>query len=401
MLLRKGNFRLSASDGEYNMDTEQGKLRNISLTTCTSERPDYHITAGEATLLPNHRIKVRKVALYLGRTRVMSLPWMKYSFGARGGTTNILPHIGFDSRDGLVVSQTFRLTDTDRSNTKLDLALTTLHSLQGAIQSEYAVGGKLIDFPGRYLSEGQMRARSLNFPPPPIGDCDPQLLRPTDAARLRPFGTFTIRQRAYDAKSLGLMVYRQPELGATYTGSQLSLTGRKLDPRLEIYPQITATIGNYKEVPGHVQYLGRYQIAAQGALNTVWLGPSTAIQPIGMISYSRYSEGQEFRTYGMGLDAAHITRNGSFYCARYLSRTSSGASPFLFDNIDLPKELDLACRVNVGTKILGLGMTFNGDTGRLFDWAVMLGHRTDCLSTTFRWDNKYRRLSADIVLINM
>jgi len=401
LLLLKGPLRIAASEGEYNLDTEQGKLRNVSFTTCTASNPDYHLTAGEATLLPNHKIKVTNVALYLGRTRVLMLPWMKLRIGGRSGTANIFPRAGYDSRDGVTLSQTFRLTDTDQSRTNLDLTMTTLHALEGAMHTRYGVGGKLIDRPGRYLTYGSMRARALDFPQPPIGDGDPQLLRPTDAARLQPFGTFTIRQRTYDAKSLGLVVYRQPELGASYVGGQLSLSNGRLDPRIELYPQITTSVGRYKEVPGHEQYLGRYEVAAQGSVNAVWLGPSTSIQPLGMITYSSYGDGQAFKTYGAGIDIAHISKNGSFFAGRYLARSSSGSTPFQFDNIDIAKEIDLACQVYLGKKVAGVGLTFDADNGTLFDWAIIVGQRSDCLATYFRWDNRYRRFSVDITLINM
>jgi hypothetical protein len=246
-----------------------------------------------------------------------------------------------------------------------------------------------------------MRARALDFPQPPACDCDPQLLRPTDYARLRPFGTFTIRQRTYDAKNTSLVVYRQPEVGATYMGPQLSVTKQKLDPRIELYPQATVTVGRYKEVPGHEDYLDRYQVAAQAGVNAVWLGPSTAIQPLGTVSYSRYGNGQTFQIWGAGIDVSHIFPNSSFLAARYVSRTSRGATPFIFDAIDIRKEIDLQSMTYIQNKALGLALTYDLDNGRLWDWAVIVGQRSDCLATYFRWDNRFHRFSMDFSLINM
>lgn len=401
MLFIKGRLHIAASEGEYNTLTEEGKLRNVSFTTCTASNPDYHITAGEATLLPNHMLRVRNVSLYLGKARVLVVPWMRLRMGGRNATANVFPRMGYDSRDGVTLSQTFRVTDSTRSRTNLDLTLTTLHALEGAMNSRYGVGGKLEDLPGRYLTYGSMRARALEIPQPPASDCDPQLLRPTDYARLQPFGTFTIRQRTYDARSLGLVVYRQPELGVSYVGPQLSLSGGRLDPRIEIYPQITTSTGRYKEVPGQTDFVSRSQVAAQASVNALWLGPSTTIQPLGTFTYARYGNGQTFRTVGAGIDVAHIAKNGSFFGARYIARTSSGATPFLFDNIDIAKEIDAACQIYVGKKVLGLAMTYDADNGSLFDWAVIAGQRSDCLATYFRWDNRFKRFSVDIALINM
>lgn len=398
---QKGRLRMTATDLEYDIEKQQGKLHNVSFTTCTNVRPDYHLTAREATLLPNHKLRVNDVALYLGRARVLMLPWMKLRMGGGSATANIFPRLGYDQRDGPTLSQTFRITDTPRSRTHLDLTLTTRHSFQGALRSRYGVGGTLENRPGRYLTYGSMRARALRFPQPPVGDCDPQLLRPANVARLQPFGVFTIRQRTYDARSRSLVVYRQPELGVTYAGEQLSVTSKRLDPRIELYPQITLTGGRYKEVPGHDEYLSRYQVAAQAGFNAVWLGPSTTVQPVGAVTYSRYGDGQTFRTWGAGIDVAHVFLNSSIVAARYLSRTSSGSTPFIFDNIDIRQELDLHSMVYFGKNVAGLALTYDAGNGYLFDWAVVVGRRSDCLATYFRWDNRYRRFSMDFTLINM
>lgn len=401
LLFERGRLRIKASEGVYNYDTQEGHLKDVWFTTCAASNPDYHLTAREVTLLPNHMLRVKDVSLYVGRARVLMLPWMKLRIGGRSATANIFPRIGYDSRDGVTLSQTLRVTDTTRSRTNLDLSLTTLHAIEGAMNSRYGIGGRLVDLPGRYLTYGSMRARALDIPQPPAYDCDPQLLRPTNAAPLQPFGTFTIRQRTYNAKSLGLVVYRQPELGMTYIGNQLSLTNRKLDPRIEIYPQITTSYGRYKEVPGHSEFTSRYQVAAQGAVSTFWLGPSTAIQPLGTITYSSYGGGQAFRTFGAGIDVAHITRDGSFFGARYISRTSSGSSPFIFDNVDINKEIDVVSQFYKGKRVAGAALTYDADNGSLFDWAVIVGRRSDCLASYLRWDNRFHRFSLDLALINM
>lgn len=64
----KGKERFVASEAEYNLDTEIGFARNVYFTTCDAVRPDYHITASSVTMLPDHRLTARNVALYLGST---------------------------------------------------------------------------------------------------------------------------------------------------------------------------------------------------------------------------------------------------------------------------------------------------------------------------------------------
>jgi len=401
LLLLKGKERIGASEVEYNLDTEMGIAHDVDFTTCDAVRPDYHITAKTLTLSPDYRLTARNVALYLGRTRVLVLPSMKLRVGGRSSTAAVFPRPGYSARDGVSLAQTLRLTDTTHSRTSLDLRLTTKHSVEGELGSIYGAGGQLTSFPGRYLTYGSMRSRALDVPQLSALGCDPQLLRPTNAARLQPFGRFTLRQRAYDAKNLGLVVFRQPELGASYIGNQLSLTKRKLDPRIELYPQIVASWGRFKEIPSPSDYLARSQVAMQGSINTVWLGPRTSIQPLGIATYAAYEDGQAFRTWGFGIDVAHLARDGAYYSARYISRTSSGSTPFLFDNIDISKEIDLAVQTYIGKHVVGLAMNYDATNGSLFDWEVMYGRRTDCLGTYVRWDNRFQRFSFDVALINL
>jgi hypothetical protein len=396
-----GNERFRASEIEYHTDTGIGFAKNVFLTTCADARPDWHLTASRVILLPNHKLQARNVALYVGGMRLLLLPSMKFNTGGRSPTSAVFPRPGYDRRDGVTLAQTLRVTDTTHSNTTLDLKFTTLHSIEGMLTSTYGVGGRLTEFPGRYLTYGSMRSRALDAPQPPIGNCDPQLLRPTRAAHLQPFGTITLRQRTYDAKNLGLVVFKQPELGVAYIGEQLSTAKGRLDPRLELYPQITTSWGRFKEIPGQSDYETRAQVAIQGSFNAFWMGPNTTIQPVGLATYAAYGDGEAFRTVGLGIDAAHLGRDGSYYSARYISRTSSGSTPFLFDNIDIAKEADMAAQRYFGKGVFGIALCYDANSHSLFDWEVMLGRRSDCLGTYFHWDNRFQRFGFDVALINL
>lgn len=399
--LQKGNQRFRASAVEYDTETQIGIAHNVFFTTCNSQRPDWHITASRVVLLPNNRLQAKNAALYVGRTRVLALPSMKLRVGGRSPTSAVFPRPGYDHRDGVTLAQSLRLTDTSRSRTTIDVKFTTLHSIEAVLNSVYGVGGRLTALPGRHLTYGSMRSRALNVPQPVVGSCDPELLRPTGAARIQPFGIITLRQRTYDARNLGLVVFRQPELGIAYTGGQLSTTRGKLDPRIELYPQVTVSWGRFKEIPGSPDFESRTQLAVHGSLNALWLGTNTTVQPVGIATYARYGDGQVFKTVGFGVDAAHLARDGSYYSARYITRTSSGSTPFLFDNIDIAKEADVAVQRYFGKGVAGLALCYDADHGSLFDWEVMLGKRTDCLGTYIRWDNRFKRFGFDVALINL
>lgn len=401
MRILRGGQQFLADEAQYDLDTETGDLRNVYLTTCTCKRPDYHITAGSLMIRPNDKLVARNVSVYLGRTKLLTLPRMMLRLRGQSSTSSIFPRVGNDSKDGITLRHALRVIDTNQARSTLDLKLTQKHSIQASLNARYGIGGRLVDFPGRYITYGTRRARELSVPQPLADDYDPQLLRPTNAARVQPFGLFTMRQRAYDANDPGLVVYRQPELGVSYLGSQLSFTKEKLDPRLELYPQITATWGMYKETPGQETSLSRTQIVMQGAVNAFWLGPRTTIQPLGIVSYADYPDGRSFRTSGWGIDAAHLARNDAYFSARYINRNSSGKTPFQFDNIDIKRELDVTAQTYLHRHVFGVALNYDVSDMSLFDWEVLYGQRTDCLGMYIRWNNRFRHLSFDIGLINL
>ena len=61
----KGNQRLYASEAEYDLDTEIGTARDVYFTTCTCQKPDYHITADSVKILPNNKLVARDVSFFL------------------------------------------------------------------------------------------------------------------------------------------------------------------------------------------------------------------------------------------------------------------------------------------------------------------------------------------------
>ncbi|NLN76384.1 MAG: hypothetical protein GX139_08740 [Armatimonadetes bacterium] len=399
--IQRGGQRLFADEAEYDMEANTGNASNVFITTCSCEKPHYHISAKNIKLLPNQKLIARGLSVHLGKTRIISLPRMVLRLNNRTGPASLFPRLSNDSQEGLTLRHSLRLVDTPRTQTTLDLKLTENLSIQPGLDARYGMRGQLVNFPGRYLSNDLTISRAIDVTEPLAKDSAPKRMRSLIASRLQAFARHAIRQRTYDISDPNLLLYRQPELGIVYQGSQLSAVKQTLDPRLELYPQIFTTWGVYKENQGQVKSLNRTRLVMQGAVNTVRMGPRTAIQPLGIATISSYSNGDSYRTYGWGIDAAHLTHKGAFYSARYVSRTSSGATPFKFDDIDIKRELDLTVRTYHGKHVYGLSLNYDIASGTLFDWEVLYGQRTDCLGTYLRWNNRFKHLSFDIGLINL
>ena len=396
-----GNRILTASEASYDTQAEEGVLRNVMFTTCAGLHPDYRLEAREVTLLDRRTLKARGAALYLGRYRVLALPSIRMRIGGTGATRSVFPRPSYDDRDGLTLSQRFRLNDSRRLLTVADLRLTTRHSVQGELCSTFGIDGSIADFPGRYFMYDPLRTRATRMPEVIDGDCDPAGLRPEGAARLRAFGRATLRQRTYDVGNEGLVVYRQPEIGLAYVGRQLNLGGGQLDPRLEVYPQVTASWGRYREVPGPGGYRTRRTLGGVAALNLLPIGPRTALQPVAGYSIANYETGDSFRTWAWAIEGSHIFRGGSFAFLRYTQRGQSGTTPFEFDNTDIKREIQGAFQVQVGTETVGLAVNYDTARGELYEWEALYGHRTDCLGMWVRWNQRLKRLSMDVAVINL
>ena len=402
VLFLQGNRRLTAADAAYDLEASKGVMSDVVFTTCTHSPPHYRLEAREATILPNNKLHARNLSLFLGRMRVLALPSIKLRIGGRAASTSVFPTPGYDRRDGFSLSQALRLADTNRARTVLDLRLTTNHGIQVDLDTVYGLDGDLVSFPGRFLTYDSLRSRVLTMPREPVGwPCDPQELRAVGAARLRPFGRVTSRQRAYDIRNEGLVVNAQPEVGLRYIGRQLNLSKQRLDPRLEIYPETTASWGRFKEIPGLDRFTTRGNASIVAALNFLPLGPSTTLQPVGSYRYSRYGNGDNYRETAFAIDASHLFANNSFVSGRYIKRHASGATPFQFDDLDIREEFQAAFQARVRHHVFGLVLSYDTDAGDLYEWEVLYGHRTDCLAAWIRWNSRLSRLVLNVTLINL
>lgn len=398
----QGSERAWASEACYDLDASGGVIRNAVFTTCSERRPDYRIEAREVRLLPNNRLTARHVSLYIGNFRVLTLPALRFRVGGRAATRAVFPRPGYDSFDGFTLSQAFRLVDRDRAIVTLDLSITQKNSFSGELVSAYGFGGDLVAFPGRLFTYGSLREKALDLPQRPAGaQCDPQLLRPANPARLRSFGVVTLKQRTFDIRNEDLVVNRQPELGLSYIGHQIYATNQRLDPRLEIYPEYTASWGRFEEEPGAEGFLTRRTVSALVPVSALPLGESSAVQPMGFFSLSRYGNGDEYRNWTFGIDASHLFPGGSFVSGRYLRRYESGVTPFQFDNVDINREFQAAFQVQSRSNILGLVLNYDLSAGSLYEWETAYAYRTDCLQWELGWNSRLERVSFNVTLVNL
>jgi hypothetical protein len=398
----QANKRIEASEGFYDTQTATGELRDAGFTTCEAANPDYRFLARELRFLPNSRVRVRNASFYLGRTKVLTLPVFLFRTGRGVVTRNVFPKPSFDKDDGFGLAQDFKLADSDRFHASADLQVTTKRGLMGSIWTEYGLDGTLGGLPGRFMSYDSLRSSALTMPQIPAGRM-PCLedVRPTGVARLRQFGRFSLKQRTYDIRNTGLVVYRQPELGLTYVLPHINLTGTELDPRLQLYPQVAVSWGLFRESPGNAVLQSRLRLDIAAGLHAFPMGRYAAVQPMVLYGVSAYGNDDTYRMWGYAVEASRLWPNGATVTARYIKRHESGESPFLFDTVDMFREYQGAFQVPIGRYILGFVAGFNRDVERVYDWEVLCGYRTDCLAGWITFHSLTQRFHVEVAIINL
>lgn len=401
VVLRQGAVRIGASGAVYDMDTGTGTLRDAVFTTCSEDEPDYRIESGQVSLLSNGRLRVRRASVYMGRWKLITLPTLNLRLGSQAASRLVFPKIGYDRLEGLSLAHTSKLVDTDRLQTLADVRLTTMNGVQGEATGSFGIDGVLLDYPGRLFDYASMHSRALDLPRDTVGPSNAPGLQPVGAARLRLHAAVSRRQRVLDIGNENLTVSRRPEVGVTYTGSQINFSKQPLDPRLEIYPQATVVWGRYDEVPAAVSTTARRNIAVLAPVNFLDLGPRTTVQPVVSYSISGYGSGDTYRTWSYALDASRMFADGSYASLRFIRRHESGSTPFEFDDVDVRREMQAAAQTHLRRHVLGLALYYDFDKERLYEWEVLYAHRTDCLIRALRWNSRLKRFSVDIALTNL
>lgn len=398
VLVTQGARRMRASSATYDLETQTGSLWDAVFTTCSRDRPEYRLESRRVELLPGDRLRVHRASVYMGNTRLITLPTIGFRVGSRAGSRMVFPRVGYDSFEGVSLAQSFKLRDTDRLQTTADVRVTTRNGLQGEGLAVYGVDGVLLDFPGKALDCDALRYRSMSIPDEPGALVSG--IRLSEAARLRLHTSISRRQRVYDIDEKDLQLSRRPEIGLTHTGKQISFSRSPLDPRLEMYPVAEVAWGRYDETPG-VRSASRVNAGVVLPVNFLDLGAHTAVQPVFSYAVSRYSGGDTYRVWTCALDAARTFGSGAHAAVRIIRRFESGITPFEFDDVDVRREVQAAVRSRISRHVVGFALNYDIDRHRAYEWEAFYAYRTDCLLRALRWNNRLKRLTVDFALINL
>lgn len=392
-----GQKRATAQELTYDAATGTGKMLNARFTTCVEPDPHFYLSARSITLGAGNKVSTRGVSLTIFGLKVITLPSLSFRVGNRTRRSS-LPLPGWDRRDGLTLGHTFSLMNTSRTFASAKVMLTQKHGYQFDTTAEYGIDGDIGVLPGRLprYDRLQMDVRDVSSQDGPLTQqADPK------ASTLTAFGALSLRSRAFDLLDTNLIYFKRPEIGVDWTPKTMPLPGAKIDPQLRLLPEVVASWGRYAELPSPYGTVGRVGASLSLPVYSFRTSANSALQPILTYSWAHYSIGSTYRTYGWGVDYTTKLSQGSFLTLRYNQKQQSGFTPFEFDDLDIPKALDIGAQIRAGKHIYGFVGSMDATRGTLEDWEAIYGYRLDCLAGTVSWNGKFKQFKFGIELIGL
>lgn len=399
VLVLSGDRKITAQEASYDWSTGVAHLRKAVLTTCTAANPDYRFVAEELTMSPPDRIHARRIAFFLGKTRVISMARLRMRVTMRGDAADLFPRPSYDKEGGLAISQKFLLIDTNRALATTVVRLSAKEGPDLDFESAIGLDGVLTPRMDQPLSFPAMRTIGLAVPTSPGKDEARSCTQLDGPTRLRGFARFSSRVRSYNAGVPNLRVYRQPELGLDYIGRPVNIGGQCPDSKLSMNPEISASWGRLREAGG--DWHNRTSYGAVVPLNVTSLSKNIVLQPVFQMNQSVYDSGSTYTWYAGSVGVSHIRENGTLQALRYIKRSHTGSTPLQFDRMHVLDELQAAVQFQRKRHLLAFVVGYDLDAGEIYDWSVLFGHRTDCLAVMVDWSNLQRTLAFKIQITAM
>jgi len=315
------------------------------VTTCDRPKPHYALICDEFIVIPGRQLIMKGVSARLYGIKFPKVPKITHSLGDVGPRRSWFPMPGYSDRDGFYVSYNRALGDVGKHfKTEAQVRLTNFRGIRGTVRADYLGGGW-----GSYLKV--MREETVR----------------------------------YDVKRK-LFLSALPEWGVTASGevpwwSELSYEG-------------AVRTGEYKERPWNTKAV-RHQLEvgvgyrdgdrARGVGRWGGLG----------VQESFYGTGDQYGDIALDLGAGMSFSRRLSGSLTYYHHVEHGATPFEFDDVDLPRELRGKLDAWVTDNwAVGCLARYDLRQSSVRDYTLSLTRRAHCLS----WTVQYRNVGSEIGL---
>lgn len=353
-------------------EPERYTIKGSTLTTCDKDPPHYYLSCREVVIRPGIDLVARHGALHLLGTRLFSIPRFKASLDRSAHDMIRLPTIGAGSRYGMYLGYEFDISREPGFIGGLDIRLSTAESLQG---------GLLID-------------RVANNPV---------------------FVRLTHKQPYYGGIRDDLLISRLPEVGVRLCAGEAAkryesgrdpavLSMDAFNPLEERRPgspfNVVAEVGaaRFLERPTDVS-TERVDVRAVAWLDRMAIDDRTEFSPGIAARYSHYGTGQDYASLGLRLAVARRLGAEKYVSLAYIRNSTSGSTPFSFDQVELREELAGKIGFPLGNSKIELGGRYDLHKGGFFDTEVSVAHRLHCVEPKVTWRSRFNEFSLGLGLV--
>lgn len=369
-------------------------VKNGATTTCDLARPDYRIQAREIIIKPGDTATANKVSLWLGSVKVITVPRLVTHIGGEERAESFLPKPGFDSRDGLFLGINHTVLDSEKTDAILRLRITTLSGVQGGVLVRHTIAG-----PGKPMTLARDTDLSRRLLLVPTFEADKEMCPGVIQSRVVPgqgsvFAQFLHNEHVYDVNDPHLLLSQKPQVGARWVTSPFPVLGKSLSA----YVAAETSYGRFQESNG--ASANRMDVRVAAATLPIQVLKQTFFQPALSLRSSGYDSRDSYQTIGLSGDLSH--KFGRAYGAiRLLTYSIYGETPFEFDNVDRPHQMQGLLAYCGKTQGASLVLRYDASRNVLYDWEVAYTRRLHCLQPTFTWHNRFGLFTVDLKVLGL
>lgn len=122
----KGNMDGVLLDAqETAMFPDKAFISQGSITKCPAKIPDYKMTADKIEVYPGDKLIAHNVSFWIKNFKIFSLPKFTKSLKEKDNEVSLIPRVGYDSHDGLSISQHFEYPVSGELSVMTELAYYT------------------------------------------------------------------------------------------------------------------------------------------------------------------------------------------------------------------------------------------------------------------------------------
>ena len=391
-------------------------VTNGTFTTCERGRPDYHIAAKRLTVATGKYVSARNITLYLGSTRLISLPSFKR--GLSRGVTVPAPRAGYSKAEGFTVRYAANLLSQPRRSLDMDVRSGLKFPVIGFLvyrqDLQRTPPGLLPPLNRAADLTDPLRGILEQLSPPTFEEYTEGRFPVELGPRVTVFAALQSRQRVVNRLRYDLLLSRFPEVGVNFANllghapdeatagadaDALAANETTADAILKRIPNApflldaSVSYGNIYESPTGTntsRFATRLNVASQPLLIGKRLAARFAVT--NFLNY--YGSGTLYDLLAPEADLNYLPTRTSLLGVGYRYATDSGRTPFAFDRRDVTQQLRLRYQVG-GPIAFGIQAGYDLRTFANYETQVAVVRNFDCMQVGFSY--QFRAQSFNII----